>query len=75
MIGNHLDEDICHHEANLLKLDCSKARVLVGWQPRWNLTQAIQVIIDWHKVHCAHQNSTKMRSLCLQQIREFSQAT
>lgn len=71
----HLDGDICHHEANFLKLDCSKARVMLGWQPRWNLTKAIQAIIDWHKVHCARQTSTKMRSLCLQQIREFSQAT
>ena len=56
------------------KPDCSKARIMLGWQPHWNLTQALQAIIVWHKAHSAHQSSTEMRSLCLQQIEEYSQA-
>jgi CDP-glucose 4,6-dehydratase len=69
----HLDSGEHSHEAHYLKLDCSKARDMLGWQPQWNLTQALQAIIVWHKAHNSQQSSTEMRSLCLQQIREYSQ--
>lgn len=70
----HLDGSKHPHEAHYLKLDCSKARIMLGWQPNWNLTQALQAIITWHKVHSAHQSTTTVRTLCLQQIKEYSQA-
>jgi CDP-glucose 4,6-dehydratase len=70
----HLDGGTHPHEAHYLKLDCSKARIMLGWQPHWNLAQALQAIIVWQKVHRAHQSSTEMRSLCLEQIKEYSQA-
>ena len=60
------------HEANYLKLDCSKARAMLGWRPRWNLDQTLQAICTWHK---AHQNQQDMRSLCLQQISDYSLAS
>ena len=69
----HLDAGTHPHEAHYLKLDCSKARVMLGWEPHWNLTQALEAIIIWHKAHSANQNSSEMRSLCLQQIKEYSQ--
>ena len=62
------------HEAHYLKLDCSKARLKLGWKPHWNLAQALQAIIVWHRAHIAHKSSTAMRSICLQQIKEYSQA-
>jgi CDP-glucose 4,6-dehydratase len=37
------------HETKVLKLDCSKARALLGWKPRWCLSQAIDEIVEWHK--------------------------
>lgn len=37
------------HEAHYLKLDCSKARVSLGWRPAWNLENALSRIIDWYK--------------------------
>jgi len=70
----HLDGRTHPHEAHYLKLDCSKARIMLGWQPNWNLTQALQAIIVWHKAHSANQSSTELRSLCFQQIEEYSQA-
>ncbi|MDC3087406.1 CDP-glucose 4,6-dehydratase [Paracoccaceae bacterium] len=69
----HLDGGTHPHEAYHLKLDCSKARTVLGWQPHWNLTKALQAVIVWHKAHLAHKNSPEMRSLCLQQIKEYSQ--
>lgn len=38
------------HEANFLKLDCSKLKHTFGWQPRWNVSTAIDKTIEWTKV-------------------------
>lgn len=35
------------HEANFLKLDCTKLKTVFGWQPVWNLEQAMEKIIEW----------------------------
>ena len=35
------------HEANFLKLDCSKIKNTFNWQPRWHIEQAIQKTVDW----------------------------
>ena len=37
------------HEANFLKLDSAKARTRLGWAPRWNLGQALERTIAWHR--------------------------
>ncbi|MDA5110854.1 CDP-glucose 4,6-dehydratase [Brevibacillus thermoruber] len=56
------------HEAHYLKLDCSKARSELGWQPKWNLDQALDRIIEWTRAYQQHQN---LRSVCLQQIEQY----
>ncbi|NNJ32824.1 CDP-glucose 4,6-dehydratase [Lacrimispora defluvii] len=35
------------HEANFLKLDCSKIKTKLKWEPVWNVETAIEKIIDW----------------------------
>lgn len=37
------------HEANFLKLDCSKLKQTFGWAPRWNLEEAVEKVVDWSK--------------------------
>ena len=37
------------HEAGLLKLDNSKAKTRLGWNPRWNLEMALKKTIEWHQ--------------------------
>ena len=37
------------HEANFLKLDCSKLKSTFGWAPRWNLDEAMEKIVEWSK--------------------------
>ena len=37
------------HEANFLKLDCSKLKAIFGWQPRWNLETAVEKVVEWSK--------------------------
>lgn len=36
------------HEAGILRLDCSKARTLLGWKPRLTLDDALDWIVDWY---------------------------
>lgn len=35
------------HEANFLKLDCSKIRQTFCWKPRWNVDTAIEKVVEW----------------------------
>ena len=56
------------HEAHYLKLDCSKAKMRLNWQPRWSLDKAIDQICVWHKAHLA---GADMRAMCLQQIKQY----
>lgn len=37
------------HEANFLKLDCSKLKATFGWKPHWNLDTAIEKVVEWSK--------------------------
>lgn len=59
------------HEAHYLKLDCSKAKARLHWQPRWSLATAIDHICTWHK---AHLTGADMQAMCHQQIQQY-QAT
>ena len=56
------------HEAHYLKLDCSKAKSVLGWQPRWALERSLDSIIDW--TH-AFRRKDDLRQLCLQQIESY----
>ncbi|WP_417204665.1 CDP-glucose 4,6-dehydratase [Acetoanaerobium sticklandii] len=37
------------HEAGYLKLDCSKVKNVLGWKPRWNISETIKAIIEWNE--------------------------
>ena len=65
------DSGVHPHEANYLKLDISKAKARLGWQPRWPLANALELITTWH-----HSYLTKldMKKMCLTQIQQYSSA-
>lgn len=67
-----LDGGAHPHEANYLKLDTSKAKAKLGWQPRWSLATALANITDWH-----HNWLVKgdVQGKCLQQISDYSRPT
>ena len=56
------------HEANYLKLDCSKANHLLGWKPRWTMEKALDSIIEFTK---AYQNKEDIKKICIKQISEY----
>jgi CDP-glucose 4,6-dehydratase len=66
-----LDGDEHPHEATFLKLDCSKARNRLGWQPRWNLERALDEIVAWYKAAARQED---MRAVTLEQIDQFTQS-
>ena len=35
------------HEANFLKLDCSKSKAVLGWKPRWDITAAVEKTVEF----------------------------
>lgn len=37
------------HEADFLKLDCSKLKKTFDWKPRWNITASIEKTVEWTK--------------------------
>lgn len=39
------------HEANFLRLDCSKLKSTFGWKPRWNVETAMEKIVEWSKIY------------------------
>lgn len=43
-------EENAPHEANFLKLDCSKIKSVFGWKPRWHIDEAIEMTCRWSKV-------------------------
>ncbi len=63
------DGGIHPHEANYLKLDISKAKARLGWQPIWNLTHSLGKIVEWHQAFSTQKN---MRHITLNQIMEYS---
>jgi CDP-glucose 4,6-dehydratase len=58
------------HEANYLKLDISKAKARLGWQPRWGLAAALEKITEWHQAYLSLNN---MHSFTMQQIASYVQ--
>tara|TARA_R110002110_G_scaffold26911_1_gene98432 strand:- start:56618 stop:57691 length:1074 start_codon:yes stop_codon:yes gene_type:complete len=59
------------HEAQLLKLDISKAAGKLHWQPRWPLERVLMSIVDWHRFWLSKGN---IRQKTFEQIEEY-QAT
>lgn len=38
------------HEANFLKLDCSKIKATFGWRPRWHIKECMEMVCQFGKV-------------------------
>lgn len=56
------------HEANFLKLDCTKLKKTFEWTPQWNMEIVMEKIVEWTKVYFEHGNLEK----CMEkQISEF----
>ena len=60
--------NITAHEANLLYLNCDKAKKHLGWSAVWDIKETVEKTVDWYL--CYHNGDNV--ELCIQkQINEF----
>lgn len=57
------------HEANFLKLDCSRIKSVLGWKPRWHITDAIEKTVEWSRAYLAGED---INSVMEKQINEYT---
>ncbi len=56
------------HEANFLKLDCSKLKTTFGWRPKWGISEAVDNTVQFYKVYLDGDDVAK----CMEtQIKEY----
>lgn len=49
-------EENAPHEANYLKLDCSKIKTVFGWQPRWHIEECMEMVCRFSKAWLSGEN-------------------
>ena len=58
------------HEANFLKLDCTKSKTVLEWKPNWNIQQAVKSITDWQKELVDNKNAAEITDKQIQKYYE-----
>lgn len=48
------------HEANFLKLDCSKLKSVFVWKAKWHIKEAIEKTVEWTKVYLDKGNVSEI---------------
>ena len=56
------------HEANYLKLNCSKARENLKWYPKLNVSEALDYIVDWYRLY---ESKINPRDILSNQISDY----
>lgn len=56
------------HEAKLLMLDITKAKTKLGWKPRMNMQQCMELVADWYKRY----QTEDVYQLCVEEIHQFT---
>ena len=63
-----LDDSIKFHEAGFLKLDSTKAKTKLGWEPRWSLEIALDKTFDWYQ---SWKKNQSMAEISIEQIKAY----
>jgi CDP-glucose 4,6-dehydratase len=58
-------------EASLLRLDCRKAREILGWEPTYSTDDAIRASVAWYKKFYQGENPLKLYEFTVEQIAEY----
>ncbi len=67
----NVDQNEQPHEAQLLNLDISKAKINLDWTPKWNLNTALDYVLEWQE---SWLEGLDMRSVTLSQITDYEKA-
>lgn len=65
-----MDDGENPHEANYLKLDCSKAHFRLKWEPQLVLSHALQWTAEWYR---AFQCGDDLRQITIEQIGRYEE--
>jgi CDP-glucose 4,6-dehydratase len=57
------------HEAEILKLDCTKANSLLGWVPVYAISEAIKETASWYRAY--YNKNTDMYNFTISQIKSY----
>lgn len=55
------------HEANILLLDITKSKFRLGWVPRMNIEQCMDLVVDWYKRY----SRKDVYALCVEEILKY----
>lgn len=67
-IWRNVSDVVAPHEAKFLKLDCSKIKRKLKWQPVWHIQDAVKNTVEWSK---AYLNNHDVAVVMEKQIEEF----
>jgi CDP-glucose 4,6-dehydratase len=56
------------HEANLLKLNCDKARAELHWRNALSISECLQMTVKWYKEYYSRHGKKDMYKFCMDQI-------
>ena len=59
------------HEANFLKLDCSKVQSLFSWEPMWDIEVSMEKVVEWYS---AWKKGADISRIMAEQIKEYMDA-
>jgi CDP-glucose 4,6-dehydratase len=65
-----LDPGAHPHEAHSLRLDITKARQLLQWEPVLNLSTALSMVVQWYQRAAAGESP---KALCLAHIQQYEE--
>jgi len=65
---NKIEYNVCQspdnlHEAHFLRLDSSKAKIMLGWKPVWDFHQAVDNTLKWYKSFYEEKNLITLEQL------------
>lgn len=64
----NVSEKNAPHEANFLKLDCSKIKSVFGWNSKWDIVESVKKTVEWYKAFYAGE---EMLDKTIEQIKEY----
>ena len=59
------------HEADTLRLDCTKANSLLGWMPEYAISKSITETVAWYRAY--YNKQSDMHDLTISQIKSYTE--
>lgn len=66
---SRIENDNGPHEANFLKLDCTKLKTVFGWKPLLRAETAVKMVVEWSK---AYKDGSSVESVVDRQISQYA---